>query len=202
MQTTPAVVFDLGKVLLNFDYSVALRRLLAQSKCPAPELWTPVKQSQLLAQYERGTLTTKAFYEKVREVSGFKGSFDAFKEIFGDIFTPIPEMVRLHDDLVVRGYPVFIFSNTNEIAVEYIRRHFPFFSRFDGYVFSYEHASMKPEAPLYEVVEKLAERRGEQLIYLDDRPENIAAGRARGWRALVHESPAGTRSWLEAALAG
>ena len=201
MNSSPAIVFDLGKVLLNFDYAVAVRRLLAQSKCTLTELLTLINQSPLLLEYERGTLTTPAFYEKVREVSGYKGTFEGFKEIFGDIFTPIPEMVQLHADLVAQGHPVFIFSNTNDIAVHYIRRHFPFFSRFDGYVFSYEHASMKPEAALYEVVEKLTGRRGDKIIYLDDRAENIEAGRARGWRALVHESPAATRSWVESALA-
>jgi len=201
MQCSPAIVFDLGKVLLNFDYSVAVRRLLAESKCTASELLTLINQSPLLAQYERGTLTTPAFYEKVREVSGYEGSFEAFKEMFGDIFTPIPEMIQLHADLVSRGYPVFIFSNTNEMAVDYIRKKFPFFSRFDGYIFSYEHAAMKPEAQLYEVVEKRSGRRGDKIIYLDDRGENIEAGRARGWKALVHESPATTRSWLESMLA-
>jgi putative hydrolase of the HAD superfamily len=201
METSPAIVFDLGKVLLNFDYAVAVRRLLAQSKCTLTELLNLINQSPLLLEYERGTLTTTAFYEKVRKVSGYEGSFEAFQEMFGDIFTPIPEMVQLHADLVARGYPVFIFSNTNDMAVRYIRGHFPFFSRFDGYVFSYEHASMKPEAALYEVVEKLTGRRGDQIIYLDDRAENIEAGRARGWRAFVHESPAVTRSWVESALA-
>lgn len=201
MQSSPAIVFDLGKVLLDFDYAVAVRRLLAQSTCSASELLALINQSPLLLQYECGTLTTAAFYEKVREVSGYGGSFEAFMEMFGDIFTPIPEMVQLHADLVARGYPVFIFSNTNEMAVRYIRKKFSFFSRFDGYVFSYEHASMKPEASLYEVVEKLSGRRGGELIYLDDRAENIEAGRARGWRAFLHESPAGTRAWVEAALA-
>lgn len=201
MQDSPAVVFDLGKVLLDFDYSVAVRRLLSQSKCTASELLTLINQSPLLMQYERGTLTTEAFFEKVREVSGYEGTFEAFKEMFGDIFTPIPEMIQLHADLVARGIPVFIFSNTNEMAVVHIRKHFPFFSRFDGYVFSYEHGLMKPEAALYEVVEKLSGRKGGGIIYLDDRAENIEAGRARGWRALVHESPAATRAWVESALA-
>lgn len=201
MQDSPAVVFDLGKVLLDFDYAVAVRRLLSQSKCTASELLTLINQSPLLMQYERGTLTTEAFFEKVRDVSGYEGTFEAFKEMFGDIFTPIPGMIQLHADLVARGVPVFIFSNTNEMAVVHIRKHFPFFSRFDGYVFSYEHQAMKPEAALYEVVEKLSGRRGEKIIYLDDRAENIEAGRARGWRTLVHESPAATRAWVEAVLA-
>jgi hypothetical protein len=39
-------------------------------------------------------------------------------------------------------------------------------------------------------------RRGAALIYLDDRAENIAAGAARGWRAILHESPEQSRAAL------
>ena len=43
-------------------------------------------------------------------------------------------------------------------------------------------------------------RRGADLIYIDDRPENIAAGAARGWRAILHESPEKTRAAITAWL--
>jgi hypothetical protein len=42
----------------------------------------------------------------------------------------------------------------------------------------------------------MAGRRGADLVYLDDRPENIAAGAARGWRAILHESTEKTRQAL------
>jgi HAD superfamily hydrolase (TIGR01509 family) len=56
---------------------------------------------------------------------------------------------------------------------------------------------MKPEAKIYEVLEKLAGRRGADIIYLDDRPENVAAGAARGWRTILHETPDKTRAAVE-----
>jgi len=56
---------------------------------------------------------------------------------------------------------------------------------------------MKPEAKIYESLEQLAGRRGAEIIYLDDRPENVAAGAVRGWRAILHETPAITRAAVE-----
>jgi HAD superfamily hydrolase (TIGR01509 family) len=56
---------------------------------------------------------------------------------------------------------------------------------------------MKPEAKIYEVLEKLAGRRGADIVYLDDRPENVAAGVARGWRTVLHETPEKTRMAVE-----
>ncbi len=59
---------------------------------------------------------------------------------------------------------------------------------------------MKPDAKIYEALEKLAGRRGGDIVYLDDRPENVAAGAARGWRAILHESPEQSRAAVEKVL--
>jgi hypothetical protein len=32
---------------------------------------------------------------------------------------------------------------------------------------------------------------------LDDRPENVAAGAARGWHAILHESPEKSRAAIQ-----
>jgi HAD superfamily hydrolase (TIGR01509 family) len=93
--------------------------------------------------------------------------------------------------------PLYIFSNTNDLAIGHIRRNFPFFAEFDDFVLSYEHGAMKPDAKLYEVVERLAGRRGGQLLYLDDRIENVEAGRARGWQVIHHRQPAESIAVIE-----
>jgi HAD superfamily hydrolase (TIGR01509 family) len=106
-------------------------------------------------------------------------------------------MIQLHADLRARGFPTFIFSNTNELAVRFIRQSFPFFHQFDGYILSYEHQSMKPDSKLYDVVEAKTGARGAEILYLDDRPENVAAGAARGWQTILQEAPAKTRAAIE-----
>jgi HAD superfamily hydrolase (TIGR01509 family) len=107
-------------------------------------------------------------------------------------------MLKLHAALRQRGVPTYIFSNTNELAVGHIRKNFPFFSQFDGYICSYEHGAMKPDAKLYEVVEQTSRLAGPELLYLDDRPENVAAGAARGWQAVLHESSEKSQSAVAA----
>jgi HAD superfamily hydrolase (TIGR01509 family) len=107
-------------------------------------------------------------------------------------------MVSLHAELRRRGLPTYIFSNTNELAVLHIRSNFPFFSNFDGYILSYEHGAMKPGAKLYEVVERATGHRGSEILYLDDRPENVEAGAGRGWQVILQENPDKTRAAIAA----
>jgi HAD superfamily hydrolase (TIGR01509 family) len=191
------VAFDLGKVLVDFDYSIAVSRIAARSTLPPDGIKTFLGCSCAIIDYECGRLTREEFYEQARNTTGFRGTIDEFGEFFADIFTPIPPMIELHAGLRRRGISTYIFSNTNDLAVEHIRRNFPFFRDFEGYIFSYEVGTMKPDPAIYEVLEKLAGRRGADIIYLDDRPENVAAGAARGWRTILHETPEKTRGAME-----
>ena len=197
MKTPTVVVFDLGKVLLDFDYSIAARKLAARCAMDMADIRKLVEQSSLLVRYETGHLTTAEFFEEARATINFPGDRKEFGELFGDIFTPMDEMIALHGQMVAAGIPTFIFSNTNELAVQHIREHFPFFSRFDGYVLSYEEGAMKPQQEIYEVVEARTNRAGLEILYIDDRPENVQAGAERGWHVILQETPEKTRSAIQ-----
>jgi len=191
------VVFDLGKVLLDFDYGIAAGRIAAQGKLLAKDVLGVIGQTALLFRYETGLLTKAQFFAEVCDATGFCGGLEEFSQCFGDIFVPIEPMIELHAELQRSGLPTYIFSNTNELATEHIRKRFPFFNTFNGYILSYQHGAMKPDARLYEVVERESGRREAEILYLDDRPENIAAGAARGWQVILQETPERTRMAVE-----
>ena len=194
----PVIIFDLGKVLVDFDYTIAAQKIAARSAKAPADLRAFLGSSPSLIQYESGRLTRLQFFETVRAAIGFQGDLAEFGGYFADIFTAMPGTIALHAELRRRGLLTYIFSNTNDLAIEHVRRNFPFFKNFDGYIFSYEVGGLKPEPKIYEAMEALAGRRGADLIYIDDRPENIATGAARGWQAILHESPEKTRQALAA----
>jgi HAD superfamily hydrolase (TIGR01509 family) len=187
------VIFDLGKVLVDVDYNLAAWKVASCCKAPPTftifELARFLSHSSLLSRFETGLLRSKQFYQEIAAATGYSGTLEEFFHDFGDIFTPIEPMIEFQAVLRRRGIPTYIFSNTNEIAARQIRRSFPFFAGFDGYILSYEHGVMKPNAGLYDVVEHQCGRRGAEVLYLDDRPENIDAGATRGWQVILHESP-------------
>ena len=182
MNKPEVVVFDLGKVLVDFDYSIAARRIAARSTRPPADVQHFIDHSPLLYHYETGLLTREEFFNEVSSATGFQGTIEEFGSYFADIFTPIDEMIAFHAALRKSGMPTFIFSNTNDLAIAHIRANFPFFANFDAHVLSYEHGSMKPAHKLYEVVERVTGKAGRKILYLDDRIENAEAGIARGWQ--------------------
>jgi len=197
MSRPEVVVFDLGKVLVDFDYSIAARRIAARSTTPPQNIQQFIDHSPLLFRYETGLMTREQFFEEIRKTTGFLGDIEEFGQFFADIFSPMDEMIELHARLRRHGVPTFIFSNTNDLAIGHIRRNFPFFANFEGYVLSYEHGAMKPDSKLYDVVERATGRKGKQILYLDDRIENAQAGIARGWHVIQHQNETASRKAIE-----
>lgn len=197
MKMPQAVVFDIGKVLVDFDFQRAADALSPLSRLSPQAFRQLIDQSPLLHRYETGLMSTEQFYHEIRTRSGFQGALDEFGPRFANIFSEIPEMIELHAEFRRQGIPSYIFSNTNELAVGWIRQTWPFFSGFDGYVFSFEVGAMKPHEPIYQAVERISGHTGDALFYLDDRPENVATAVSRGWQAHVHSDAAATRRLVE-----
>ena len=97
------VVFDLGKVLVDFDYSIAARRIAARSTQPPENLHAFLSTSPLLVDYENGALTRQEFFDAMQSATGFQGGVTEFGQFFADIFTEIAPMIELHADLRRRG---------------------------------------------------------------------------------------------------
>ncbi len=191
-QSPEIVIFDLGKVLVDFDYSICARKVSAKGKLAPEQVQQLIDHSPLLFRYETGKIDKTEFPREVCKLTGYCGTLGEFAPDFSDIFSPIEPMIALHADLRRRGVPTFILSNTNDMAAGHIRHAFPFFSNFDGYILSYEQGVMKPQARIYEIAEEITGRKADQIIYIDDRFENVEPGRLRGWHVIHHQAPDAT----------
>ncbi len=191
------IIFDLGKVLVDFDYAISARKLATKCHRSPAEVRKLIDHSPLLFQYETGLIDKSEFYRKICALTGYSGSQEEFEPTFSDIFTPIEPMIALHAELRRRKLPTFVLSNTNDLAGAHIRRTFPFFANFDGYIFSHEQRGMKPHPRIYEIAETITGRSEDQIVYIDDRAENVEPGRGRGWNVIHHESPQKTIAALQ-----
>src|SRR6516162_3765453 len=100
-----AVVFDLGKVLVDFDYSIAANRLLAQCTLTLPEIARAITGASIFVEYETGLISTDDFFKGMCAATGYRGSLEEFGDAFADIFTEIEPMVEIQTALRKRGIP-------------------------------------------------------------------------------------------------
>jgi HAD superfamily hydrolase (TIGR01509 family) len=193
--TPKVVVFDLGKVLVDFDFGIAAAGIARRStRLGVGEVLKLLDYAPLLVRYESGQIDTRQFCTEAISATGWQGTVEEFGLTFADIFTAIDPMIEMHGELRRRGVPTWILSNTNDLAVSWVRQKFPFFSNFDGYMLSYEVKVMKPSPTIYQLIEQRTGCHGAELLFMDDRKENVDAAAARGWQIIHHSCPEATRT--------
>lgn len=115
-----------------------------------------------------------------------------------------PAVEPLLDEVVTaartRGLRLALLSNAPASLAAVVRAS-RWASAFDVAVFSCDLRAAKPEAAVYTAVEDGLRLPGEQLFLLDDRPVNVDAAAARGWRAHHWTGVAdGRRALVEAGV--
>ncbi len=97
-----------------------------------------------------------------------------------------PEADRLLARLAARGTPLGVLSNAPTTLATAVRRA-SWSLRFDKLVFSADVGLAKPDARIYETADARLGRAAAAsgIVFFDDRPENVEAARAHGWRAHV-----------------
>lgn len=107
----------------------------------------------------------------------------------------IPGPLILLRRLRARGVPVFALSNFGIGTFAVAERHYGFLDEFDRRFISGEMGVVKPYPEIYARLEAETGIAPDRLLFVDDREENIAAARARGWQGHVFR---GTEGWAAA----
>lgn len=180
-----AFLFDIGNVIVRFDYSLASAKYAERSNIEED----PIESiSDLYVELERGDLTGIEFADRSIDRLGFDGTTDEFIEICEDIFTPndpVWDLVRK----VEGRFPLYLLSNISEIHHKSLFRDHEIFKSFDSGIFSYEARSLKPELSIYEKAIELVGISGihhEKVIYIDDLEANCVAGKNAGFEAFLY----------------
>ncbi len=179
------VLFDLGNVLLKFDFDHTHRKLAAHGA----ELDALESQEMidLKLHYESGKITNSAFLQAVRELSGFSGSDAVFTQAWQHIFEVNAPMVAILAQMKDSGLPCYLLSNSNDLHAQHIRSTYDILDHFDDVIFSQEAQVMKPDLEIYEMAIRRFGLDPSQTLYIDDAAENIAAGRHLGFQCLHYQ---------------
>ena len=90
-----AVCFDLGKVLLHFDWKPMLDRVAKKSPLPPEKIAQLLKEDPQVLVYEAGGITSAKFFAHLKKLLKYKGTTKELRAAFVEIFTPLPEHIAL-----------------------------------------------------------------------------------------------------------
>jgi glucose-1-phosphatase len=177
------IMFDLGKVLIDFSLEPALAAMRGRCSKPGADFDRIFHDSRLAFLYESGEITTAEFYERLREAGGLEMDFADFHRAWCGMFNPNPLVSETLLQTLRRKYPLILISNTNEAHVEYLAGRYPLLDYFEHKVFSFEVRLMKPDRRIFEHAIHLSGKSPGQLFFVDDREENVKAARDLGIHA-------------------
>jgi FMN phosphatase YigB (HAD superfamily) len=184
------VIFDLGKVIVPFDFSKGYRAMSELCPYTPEEIPGRIGSTDLVLRFEKGQVEPEAFVAQLCGILGMPIAHDRFCEIWSSVFLPetlIPE--SLVQGLSER-YRLLLLSNTNALHFEMIRANYPLLRHFDDYVLSYEVGAMKPEARIYEEAIARAQCAPQECFFTDDIAEYVAGARRAGIDAVQFHSAA------------
>jgi glucose-1-phosphatase len=182
-----ALIFDLGRVLVYFDFARAYRALEPFCPCPAPDMPKRLFTTDLVQRLETGRLPPRDFHAGFSRLIQLDLDYDRFCSVWTSIFTHALLPESLFEDLSKR-YRLVLLSNTNPIHFEMIRGAYPHLRHFNDLVLSYEVGALKPDEAIYTAALERAGCKPEECFYTDDIPEFVEGGRRTGMDAVQFES--------------
>jgi FMN phosphatase YigB (HAD superfamily) len=191
-----ALVFDLGGVIVPHDNDVLYRVLAARCR-PA---WRPetIAAAARDPRYEQGKLPISHLHERLRQEAGYAAGWDEFCAEWC-CHLGIDAAMLDYVERLAAARRVLIFSNTNREHWDYlVRLSHGRLGRLEAHL-SYEMGDAKPALSAFRL---LADRAGidpARSLFIDDKPENVAAARQAGFAAEVFTDQASFERYLAAA---
>jgi putative hydrolase of the HAD superfamily len=163
------IIFDFGDVFINLDKKGALRRALTLFKTDSfPEDMVTINNL-----YEKGLISTADF------ITFYKGKFpkitdDKIIEIWNCIIKDFPtyRLDFLKNLAEEKKYNLILLSNTNELHINWVKTHIPFYKQFKNYfdVFylSHEIHLSKPSPEIFQFLLRNNNLLARECLFIDD----------------------------------
>jgi glucose-1-phosphatase len=194
---TRAILFDLGRVLLDIDLERALQVWAPHSRLPREALRAGFHADEPFQRHETGHLDNDGYFAHLRQALALDCDLPVVQQGFDAIIVgEIRETVRLLEQVRTQ-VPCYAISNTNGSHLAAIERSFPgFLSRFTRVFASHQIGHRKPNAAAFEHVLREIGVPAPEVLLFDDLADNIAAAHALGLQAVLVTRPEDVRAAL------
>lgn len=177
----PVLLSDVGKVLIDFDFSIAARRLAECCDHPAEMVLTLF--DDIKGPYEDGRMDDATFVREAMAVTGFRGTIADFERIWCEIFTQ-NELMNGTLSALAGKLPMHLLSNTSGLHKDYFLSTFPIFQHFQNGVYSYSAGCSKPGEAIFHQTIKQLNLDPARTFYIDDLAANIETASRLGFRTF------------------
>lgn len=194
-----ALLFDLGRVVIDIDFSRAIACWAAHGDCDPSDIMARYVRDEAYRHHEIGRISDADYFESLRSALGIRISDAQFLEGWNAIFAGempgiAPLLARAANHL-----PLYAFSNTNRPHVEHFSvAYAELLGHFREIYLSSTIGLRKPDQAAYDHVVGAIGFPASRILFFDDLAENIEGARACGLMAVHVTSSADVANALAA----
>mgnify|MGYP000022179910 FL=1 len=194
MKKIDAIIFDLGGVLIDIDYTKTRQAFENLGISNFNELYSQASQQDLFDRFETGQISGQHFINLL--LNYFSEPISPNKVVHAwnaMLFDFQIEKLTLLEELAEK-YPLFLLSNTNELHVPIVRQRLakltakPLEAYFKKVYFSHELGLRKPNAEIFEVVCSENNLNPSTTLFIDDSIQHIEGAKKCGLQT-IHLTP-------------
>ena len=182
------LIFDLGNVIVPFDFKLGYTKLASLCSYPAEEIPVRIRSTGLVQPFETGEITPEHFVRELTSTLGLRATYAEFCDLWTSVFLPDTLISEALFARFAGTHRLLLLSNTNPIHFSMIRANYPVLRHFDDYVLSYEVRSAKPDSKIYQEALARSGCRPEECFFTDDLLINVEAARQHGMDAVQFQS--------------
>lgn len=191
MTSPKALLFDLGGVLVEFDFGRALQAWAGHSALSLAELRSKFRFDAAYERHERGEITAREYFSHLASTLRLTAEQEQIESGWNAIFIREIEETRALVQAARRKLPCYVFTNTNASHMAAWSSMFPeLASGFERIFASHEMGMRKPERPAFEYICRTLGLAPQSILFFDDLPDNVQGALDAGLRGVCVRSPA------------
>ena len=179
------IIFDIGNVLLDFDYMKHFRSLFDEETAQTIANIS-VRNLEVWLEMDRGVLSyDEAVDLVIRGAPHLEKDIRLAVKALYERVEAYPYATAWVKSLKDKGYRIYILSNYGEKPFAASKARMPFLPYVDGQVISYEVREVKPSAAIYRALCDKYHIDPGKAVFIDDSPVNVAGAKAFGLHTIL-----------------
>lgn len=180
-----ALLFDLGRVVIDIDFDRALAHWAKHAACDAAVLRERFSHDDAFKRHEVGALSDTAYFASLQNTLGIELPDTVWLEGWNAIFVGEIPGISLLLHRAAAQVPIYAFSNSNPAHEACWTRQFAgVLGHFTDVYVSSTIGCRKPEAEAFAYVAKAMDVHTHRIVFFDDNLENIAGAQHCGLQAV------------------
>lgn len=184
------IIFDLGGVLVRLDKDLCIKAFAEIGHPDFGRIINEYFQEGFFMDYEKGSITTKEFRDKVRADMRTAVSDSEIDNAMAAFLPGIPNDKLDALKHYAKKYRIFLLSNTNPVAIETVKPMFQMGgqsmeSYFEKMYLSYEMKCAKPDLKIFKMLLDDSGINPEETLFVDDSKVNLEAASILGIKTAL-----------------